>query len=153
MIRWRLFHSLNDQTKMCKFCDNRFVTCWRWKLFFVPHVEDLKISKISKILRFFTALEKREFRSSGLSLSSLIISLSSTSVILWIGFDLSKSNCFNFDKTFFVITISQLCSFLCARDNSLLKNDILPRMYNFLLVPFSQLYWYKFGEIFQDHYC
>ena len=35
----------------------------------------------SGILRFFTILEKKEFRSSALSLSSLIILLSSTSVI------------------------------------------------------------------------
>ena len=44
----------------------------------------------SGILRFFTALEKKEFRSSALSLSSLIILLPSTSVIF--SFDLSESN-------------------------------------------------------------
>ena len=46
----------------------------------------------SGILRFLTALEKKEFRSSALSLSSLIILLSSTSVIFSFDFDLSESN-------------------------------------------------------------
>ena len=44
------------------------------------------------ILSFFTALEKREFGSSALSLSSLIILFSSTSVIFSFDFDLSESN-------------------------------------------------------------
>ena len=46
----------------------------------------------SEILRFLKALEKKEFRSSALSLSSLIILLSSTSVIFSFDFDLSESN-------------------------------------------------------------
>ena len=46
----------------------------------------------SEILRFFTALEKKELRSSALSLSSLIVLLSSTSVIFSSDFDLSESN-------------------------------------------------------------
>ena len=45
----------------------------------------------SGILRFFTALEKEDFRSSALSLSSLIIFLSCTSVIFSFDFDLSES--------------------------------------------------------------
>ena len=46
----------------------------------------------SGILRFFTALEKKEFRSSALSLSSLIILLSSTSAAFSFDFDLLESH-------------------------------------------------------------
>ena len=46
----------------------------------------------SGILIFFTALEKKEFRSSAFYLSSLIILSSSTSVIFSFDFDFSESN-------------------------------------------------------------
>ena len=48
----------------------------------------------SGILRFLTALAKKEFRSSALSLSSLIISFASTRVIFSFDFDLSESSGF-----------------------------------------------------------
>ena len=59
-----------------------------WGIFSARGLESLN----SDILRFLTALEKKEFRSSALSLSSLIILLSSTSVIFSFDFDLSESN-------------------------------------------------------------
>ena len=59
-----------------------------WGIFSARGLESLN----SGILRFLTALEKKEFRSSALSLSSLIILLSSTSVIFSFDFDLSESN-------------------------------------------------------------
>ena len=59
-----------------------------WGIFSARGLESLN----SEILRFLTALEKKEFRSSALSLSSLIILLSSASVIFSFDFDLSESN-------------------------------------------------------------
>ena len=59
-----------------------------WGIFSARGLESLN----SGILRFLTALEKKEFRSSTLSLSSLIILLSSTSVSFSFHFDLSESN-------------------------------------------------------------
>ena len=59
-----------------------------WGIFSARGLESL----YSEILRFLTALEKKEFRSSALSLSSLIILLSSTCVIFSFDFDLSESN-------------------------------------------------------------
>ena len=59
-----------------------------WEIFSVRGLELLN----SGILRFFTALEKNEFRSSALSLSSLTILLSSTGVIFSFDFDLPESN-------------------------------------------------------------
>ena len=59
-----------------------------WGIFSTRESESLN----SGIFRFLTALEKKEFRSSALSLSSLIILLSSTSVIFSFDFDLSESN-------------------------------------------------------------
>ena len=50
------------------------------------------VSLNSGIFRFLTALEKNEFRRPALSLSSFIISLSSTSIIFSLDFDLSDSN-------------------------------------------------------------
>ena len=46
----------------------------------------------SGILRFFTGLEKKEFRSSALSLSLLIVLWSAASVIFSFDFYLSQSN-------------------------------------------------------------
>ena len=59
-----------------------------WGIFSARGLESLN----SGILRFLTALEKKEFRRSALSLSSLIILLSSTSVIFSFDFDFSESN-------------------------------------------------------------
>ena len=59
-----------------------------WGIFSARGLESLN----SGILRFLTVLEKKEFRSSALTLSSLIILLSSTSVIFSFDFDLSESN-------------------------------------------------------------
>ena len=59
-----------------------------WGIFSARGLESLN----SEISRFLTALEKKEFRSSALSLSWLIILLSSTSVIFSFDFDLSESN-------------------------------------------------------------
>ena len=59
-----------------------------WGIFCARELESLN----SGIFRFFTALEKLEFRSSALSFSLLIIFLSSTSVILSFDFGLSESN-------------------------------------------------------------
>ena len=59
-----------------------------WGILPVRGLESLN----SRILRFFTPLEKKEFRSFVLSLSSLIVLLFSTSVILSFDFDLSESN-------------------------------------------------------------
>ena len=60
----------------------------RWGIFSARGLESLNLG----ILRFFTELEKKEFRSSALSLSSLIVSLSATSAIFSFDFDLSQSN-------------------------------------------------------------
>ena len=57
-------------------------------MFSVRELESLN----SGILIFFTALEKKEFRSSAFYLSSLIILSSSTSVIFSFDFDFSESN-------------------------------------------------------------
>ena len=59
-----------------------------WGIFYARGLESLN----SGILRFLTALDKKEFRSSALLLPSLIILLSSTSVIFSFDFDLSESN-------------------------------------------------------------
>ena len=59
-----------------------------WEIFSARGLELLN----SGILRFFTASEKNEFRSSALFFSSLIVLLSSTSVIFSFDFDLSESN-------------------------------------------------------------
>ena len=59
-----------------------------WGIFCARGLESLN----SGILRFLTALEKNKFRSSTLSLSSLIILLYFTSVSFSLLFDLSESN-------------------------------------------------------------
>ena len=59
-----------------------------WGIFSARGLESLN----SGILRFLTALEKKEFRSSVLSLSSITLLLYSTSVNFSFDFDLSESN-------------------------------------------------------------
>ena len=59
-----------------------------WGIFSARELESLNL----EILRFFTELEKKGFRSFTLPLSSLVIFLSSTSVIFSFDFDLSESN-------------------------------------------------------------
>ena len=75
-----------------------------WQIFSARGLESLN----SGILRFFIALEKNEFRSSALSLFSLIILLSSTSVIFSFDFECQKVMACHFSET--------VCYELCPCD-------------------------------------
>ena len=80
-------------------------------------------------MRFFTALEKKEFRSSALPLSSIVILLSSNSVIFSFDFHLSESNgltvlhncllsavplSFKFEECFFLVFRSKETQKFCC---------------------------------------
>ena len=93
-----------------------------WEIFSARGLESLN----SGILRFLTALEKKEFRRSALSLSSLIILLSSTSVIFSFDIDLSESNGLTVLQNYLLSAMPlwfrfALCFFLVFRSNETQK--------------------------------